>query len=239
MKAVFEKTAEIAPSRCDADGRLGYPNAFSLFMDMAALHAETLGVGFQAMKNRGLYWLTAKTRIEFIDRPLIDEAVTVRTWPERPEKVRCNRSYELLRGNDVLVRGKTEWVVFDTSVRRPVPAVGVFPEDLEYPDRSAFNEPFTRIPDLFKDVLPYAEYCVLSTDIDIGGHMNNASYLRVLFGTLSNEEIRSMKIRSVEAVFRTPCYEKDLMSFKRAAFEDGWAFSVESGGQTVFLCLIR
>ena len=239
MESVFERKTEIAPSLCDADGKLGFPDAFALFMDAAALHAETLGVGFSAMKKRGLFWLTAKTKIEFIDRPSIDETVTVRTWPEKPERVRCNRSYELLSGEEILLRGKTEWVVFDTTVRRPVPAVGVFPEDLVYKETSACPEPFTRIPDLFKDVTPYAEYIVRSTDIDIGGHMNNASYLKALFSTLTTDEIRSLKIRSAEAIFRTPCYEGDVMTFKKAAYEEGLAFCAESSGQTVFLCLIR
>ena len=44
MTNKLEKTFAIVPSQCDSTARLGIPNAFSLFMDIATEHADQLGI---------------------------------------------------------------------------------------------------------------------------------------------------------------------------------------------------
>ena len=45
-------------SHCDETGRLSVQGALGEFMDIAALHAEQIGVGFAAMARRREFWLT-------------------------------------------------------------------------------------------------------------------------------------------------------------------------------------
>ena len=81
-------------SHCDETGRLSVQGALGEFMDIAALHAEQIGVGFAAMARRREFWLTVHCRIELL-RPLaLMDTVTGETWPEacRAESVRCFRS---------------------------------------------------------------------------------------------------------------------------------------------------
>ena len=58
-------------SHCDETGRLSVQGALGEFMDIAALHAEQIGVGGADMAKRGLFWLTVRTEGsgEGIDRP--------------------------------------------------------------------------------------------------------------------------------------------------------------------------
>ena len=51
-------------SHCDETGRLSVQGALGEFMDIAALHAEQIGVGFAAMARRREFWLTVHCRIE-------------------------------------------------------------------------------------------------------------------------------------------------------------------------------
>ena len=77
MEASEAYALTITPSLCDFDGKLSIPDCFSVFQDIAADHAERLGVGADAMINRGLFWLTVKTKIRFLRRPAMPETVTV------------------------------------------------------------------------------------------------------------------------------------------------------------------
>ena len=104
MEELYQQQTVITPSLADASGRLGCADAFGLFMDLAASHAERLGIGLAAMAARGLFWLTVKTQIRFLRRPGLMTAVTARTWPEAPGKMRGDRSYELTRDGETLVR---------------------------------------------------------------------------------------------------------------------------------------
>ena len=80
MLEKYTTEREIGPSICDADGRLSYAESFGLFMDIASIHAGQLGNGVLDMAGMGLFWLTVKTQINFINRPQITQMVTMETW---------------------------------------------------------------------------------------------------------------------------------------------------------------
>ena len=216
MEQVFERPYMIAPSICDFDGRLSVPGAFSLFMDLATEHAERLGVGLSAMRAKNRFWLTVKTKIIFDERPAISEVVRLLTWPEKPGPLRFNRSYELWHDDRRVIAGRTEWAV------------------LNYVRGSALEEGFARVPDRF-DGEPFAEYRVRPTDIDLGGHMNNAAYPRALFGAFSVQALREKPVRCVDLIFRAPCHEGDLLSFYKKEEDGRLDIRMARGEETVLL----
>lgn len=101
------------------------------------------------------------------------------------------------------------------------------------------RRPFARIADHFEGIAPYAEYRVRSTDIDVGGHMNNTAYVRMIMGSLSNEERKALPIRRMDVIFRASCYEGDVLSFRRKETEDGLDIRVSRGEETVLLVRIQ
>ena len=238
MEQLFEQTQIILPSMADAGGRLGIPNTFGLFMDIASIHAGLLGCGLNAMSRRGLFWLTVKTQIVFFDRPMVMERVSARTWPESPGKIRCNRSYELRRGEEILVAGKTEWAVMDLRTKQLSPLSEIYPSELSFDLPLAVPDPYARIRDTEDDWQPFADYRVRSTDIDLGGHMNNAAYPRALFGAFSTEELEAMQARSIDLIFRAPCYEGEELTFYKKESEGVTDLRVARGDETVLLARI-
>ncbi len=69
--------------------------------------------------------------------------------------------------------------------------------------------------------------------------MNNAAYLRAMFSIFSNEELKSMKIHSIDAQFRSPCFEGDELLWRRTRTPTGLHVCAKSGDQTVFLASIE
>lgn len=238
MELVYEKQMDVVPSLCDATGRLGYPAAFAAFMDLAAEHAERLGVGLDVLMPQDLFWLTVKTRIEFHERPRLSESVTARTWPEKPGPIRSNRSYQLLRGEEVLLSGKTEWAVMNTVLHAPVSPMTVFPA-LSFDRPSASPAPFARITGRFDGVEPFAEYRVRSTDIDVGGHMNNVAYLRALFGCWSAAEIADRDIHSIDIIYRAASFEGETLELRRLDSPGCTDIRMSRGDDTILLARIQ
>lgn len=235
---LYETQHYIVPSLSDDSGLLGFQKCFGLFMDVAAVHAEHLGVGLDVMLGRGQFWITTKTMIRFIERPRMMERVTLRTWPELPSKIRGSRSYQILRGDRVLVAGKTEWAVMDLRTKQLVTMDTVYPAGLDFPAGSACPEAFARIPEGFDDAAPIAAYTVRATDIDMAGHMNNVAYLRALLGCFSGEEQRAMHIGKMEVIFRSPCYEGEKLLLQQRASEAGTDFRLSKEDGTTAL-LVR
>ena len=216
----YEREMKILPSVCDWAGRLSVWDTFALFMDMATEHADALGIGLKDLAKRDLFWLTVKTKVHFLKRPKMGELVTVSTWPEPPQLLRCNRDYSVFRNGETILTGKTEWAVMNMKTGKLQKAEEIYPPELVLLDRRVMPEPFARLRCAGEEET-FGTYTVRSTDIDIGGHMNNAAYVRAFAGLLDTAQWKSMLFSDLEVHFRTQCFEGDTLTFRRSASENG------------------
>ena len=239
MKGYYSWDLTVLPGSCDSAAKLGVPDTFALSMDAATLHAEALGIGMNGLMKRGLFWLTVRTRIRFYRRPSMIETVTVRTWPEQPERSRCNRDYRLEQGGEVLAEGKTEWMIMNTQTGRLHPADSVFPEGLEIEPDRVLPEPFMRMTDDFTDADDFGSYTVRSTDIDLGGHMNNAAYVRAIAGLFDSSAWQGMDIHEMEVAFRAPCFEGNVLRAQKRVRDGATEVRLSCEGKTVVLARIQ
>lgn len=222
MEARKSCALTVLPSVCDFEGKLSIPDCFSVFQDAAALHAEQLGVGVDAMLGRGLFWLTVKTKIHFLRRPALTETVTVSTRPLVPERVRSIREYRLTAGEELLAEGKTEWTVVETETGKIHPMADVFDPSLELGREAGYTAPFCRIDPRFAPEERLGTYTVRSVDVDFGGHMNNVAYVRAVYGLLSTDARREAPQNEVEIAFRSLSYEGETLTGFRRRQADAW-----------------
>ena len=64
--------------------------------------------------------------------------------------------------------------------------------------------------ELTQDDLVYTHH-VRATDIDMGRHMNNVVYIRLLLDCFSAKELASGRIKSIEAHYASPCLEGETL----------------------------
>lgn len=209
----------ILPSLTDSSGKLSVPDCFSLFMDVAAVHAPMLKCGTEDLAKQGLFWLTVRSKIKIIRRPRMMEEVTVSTWPEEPQETRCNRDYSITKGDETLVLGKTLWAVLNMKTNKLHKVDVLYPEGFQAIDDLAIPEPFTQFDKNFQGE-EFATYTVRPTDIDFGGHMNNIAYIRAIAGLFPAKEWQEKKISEMEIHYKTPCFEGDVLTFQIKAAGD-------------------
>lgn len=220
MKCQLQKPYTVLTSVCDHNARLSIPAIFSLFMDLASEHAAAIGLGADKLSEKGMFWLTVRTKLQIGTRPHLTQTVDAITWPEAPGRARCNRYYTLTDPNgDLLVSGKTEWAIIEVESGKLCRIADIYPSDLDHLPDTVCDEPFARIPEDFSDAEVIGSYTVRSTDIDLGQHMNNAAYPRALFGLFSCAETDAMNIREIEVTFRTPCFEGETLTVCRRAVD--------------------
>ena len=239
MQQYYEKSLIIGPSVIDADHLLSHAATFNLLQDVATEHAMELGMGLNALSRRSLFWLLVKAKIVFDKRPQIEDRVVLRTWPQAPGALRCDRSFSRSRGGETLIRARYEFAIFNTAEQRVVPAPELFPPELTYELAPALDEPYVRIPGGFKDTEPFARYTVTSSDIDLGGHMNNAAYPRALFGCFSVADRRAYDLRCIDMIFRSPCYEGETLEFRRRDHDGVLDLRASRGDETVLLARLE
>lgn len=216
-------------SRCDDASRLSVQGALGQFMDIAALHAEMIGVGGEAMAQKGLFWLTVRNRIRIHKRPAMLQTVELETWPGAVDNLRCERYYTMKRGDTLLMEARTQWAVFDLAQQRPIPVAPVYPPELVLPEDTVCDGPYAPLREMPEEEI--CRYTVRSVDVDLGHHMNNAAYIWMLLGTLPSAELH--RIREMETHYRRPCLEGETLSIRRRRTENGWLFAaVKESGET-------
>ena len=214
MNPVFTRTVTILPSQLDAWGRLSLAHTFDLFMDTATEAAGAMGVGWDFLMRKGMFWITVKARVRFIDPPRLLDAVEVVTWPEAPGDMRCNRHYEIRKNGEVLAQGLTEWAIVSTSNGKPQPLAGILPQALEYPEATACPGPFPMIDGDFPDP-PFAEHLVTATDIDMARHMNNVAYVRAIVDAFPLKAWKALDVRQMDVIFLASAHEGDTLRFQQ------------------------
>ena len=228
-------TDYILPSRSNYNAQLGLSDAIDIFMDMAMEHAEHLNLGITAFNPKGLFWVAAKTKIHFNRKVNMAEMVEFSTWPQTPGKIKGNRQYRIAQGKDVLVSGKTEWIVISTETKAVQKLDNVYPEELIFNDEPGDTEEFERLKD-FKDGEALGSYTVRCVDIDYGHHMNNVAYVRAIEGLFSSEEWDKYSFSDFQIDYKVSCYEKDTLYFTKKE-ENGCLYlrGALSDGTTIVL----
>lgn len=236
---VFVREFSVQSSQVDAQGRMSIAGMFDLFMDMASSHAELLDVGFDAMHGRRAYWVAVRTRLCMHGRPRLQERVTARTWPGKPGAVKCDRFYTIARDGAVLAEGRTEWVGQNIDTGR-VMKVGDFgyPLAMEHRPERVCDGPFTRFREQPAPENLCMTYTVGSRDIDMGRHMNNVAYIRMLLGSFTVAELEAMDAAEAEVSYAMACREGETLSVYRRQDEEGWHFLVQKPDGTAAVQMV-
>lgn len=192
-KAKFEKIYSLRGSDFDRNLRIKPSSVLDLFQDVAGLHAEELGVGFNSMLQRNMLWVIIREKYAVVKAPHMYQTVKVTTWPKEPKRIDFVRNYQItdLDGN-VLINGSSQWAVIDSTTRKLTRASNVydniesFCEDDVFPlSRAAFAQNTEKA------------YSVKTgyTDLDSNGHVNNIRYADYIVNALDeHNEIRSFQI---------------------------------------------
>ena len=226
MEAYFSRQQIIDPGMCDATGRLGCADTFRMFQDVASEHAEQMGLGGIAMQKRHAFWMTVRTRVHFYKRPRMMQEVDLSTWPMAPGRMRCDRCYRLSDGETLLAEGRTEWCVYDTQANAVRSTEGLFDPETVFSGELLLPAPYARFRHDFADADRACTHVVRASDIDVGRHMNNVAYLRMLMDSFSTAEQEKMHITEMEILFCMPCFEGEALDVLRRRTDNGYEFGV-------------
>jgi acyl-ACP thioesterase len=169
-------------NECDFHGQWKPASFFRVITDAASHHSEILGVGMDAMKANGYFWVFSRMKIKFLRYPTFNEQITIRTWPRLiQQKIFYVREAELLDKQARFVAlATTSWLVVDLAQRSLVPA-----RRLDWMNLPQHRANFAIDESLDKLVLPEGgEECfrreVAYSAVDMNGHANNSRYVEAI-----------------------------------------------------------
>jgi len=225
---VKEEKFGIRTYECGVDGKLKIFSLMQYLQEIAALHAEQLGLGFDKLSEMGGYWALSNIRIEISRLPGREDEITLRTWPSGYSRTIATREFV---GKDQdgseLFRAGSEWMVLNKQTNR---LKNLFKLELNLPKTGV-----KALPDEHKRLEPDGDYrvgavreppvLVPRSAIDLNGHVNNTEYVRWGIDALSREFKLNENIRSVQATYLSEVFEGDKLDLL-ATSKTGGQFGV-------------
>jgi len=187
---------------CGPDGKAGVRTLFNFMQSTADSHSKSLGTSLNLMADRNLTWVYARFYAEIVSYPAMYETVRCETWRSGVTDGMVNREFVMKdsSGGEIL-RATSSLALIDRSSRKPV----------EIPDfiRSQFD--IVRGRSLHYVIFPLDKpdkndyiYTLMTRyeDIDINGHMNNASYAQMFFESGYSAIQDTAVLSSIDILFK-------------------------------------
>jgi acyl-CoA thioester hydrolase len=87
--------------------------------EAAIAHSEAIGCGRERMRELGAVWLVRRHDIEYLEPALLGEELVSWTWPATMRGATSLRRTVIVRGEQLLARAETTWVLIDALRKRP------------------------------------------------------------------------------------------------------------------------
>ena len=219
----------------DCENRLSPTAVLDLFQDIASVHAEELGIGFDSLIKRNLIWVLVRTKYEQYLSPSRFQKVSVESWPCPPGRAGFSREYLIKNAEgETVIKGSSDWVVLDSVARKIVPAADIYPINDFCPDKN-FPERLRKLPD-FEGEDVYSLTPRFS-QLDLNAHVNNTKYANYV---LDCETLpRDKKITSLQIDYRKEVLSGDRIFMKAKREEDSLLYKgCDEEGNILFSCKI-
>ncbi len=230
----FSREFYLRSADFDKNERLTPRAILELFQDVAGNHAEQIGMGFNALLNRNLLWVIARTK--FVVEKEIERysTVKVKTWPKVPQRFIFRREYLIYNSKgEIAVRGSADWMVIDSESRSLVSGGDIFPKDADYITEFGLDEKLRKIRDIEGEKTE-AQVVTKFTDIDLNGHVNNTRYADFAINAINPDK---KAIKSFQIDYHKEVLEGEELRLTATKNEDTYVVKGEDfDGEKKFTC---
>ena len=219
----------------DMNDRLSAKSFLNLFQDVAGVNAVEIGVGYEDMLKKNLYWILSRVKFDVFKMPVPNQTVIVETWPHEKGRIDFDRDFKILsEDGEVLVIGTSKWCVIDTETRSlqrtdNVNYVGEICPDVNYQEK--FGKIMLPQEDAFQEVFTHT---VRFSDLDHNKHMNNTNYALLASNATTKQNFSHFEIN-----FLSECVIGDNIVVSLAKTDDGEFVIGKNGDKVSFSVFIK
>lgn len=173
---VFHSQEQVFFSQANAAGFLSLHELLRVTADLAVEDYNQQGMSRQFLVEHGVAILVSRLAFRIHKMPVENQKLEFVTWEEKPEPLQLARNYKILdESGNLLVSGKSYWLLVDLAKRRLVPTA-----------KFTLRKPSDKITDM--DCLKPAKINepegmelwdsrkIKYSDLDTNGHTTNSRY---------------------------------------------------------------
>ena len=196
----FSKTYYLAAGECNPQGELPLTLLMTRIIEVATLHANSWGVGYERLIRDNQVWVLSRVAIEMIEYPKVNTNYKLTTWIEDYNRHFSQRNMRLDDENGKpLGYVRTIWMVIDMSTRASVDIekLGYIRDNVS--DIPCPIEPQSRLRPIEQGHA--VDYTFGYMDCDFNRHVNTVRYLSLLMNMFDMDCYDHYFIRRMELSF--------------------------------------
>lgn len=213
MEASIKETFFLSAGETNAEGELSLPVLASKIIDIATMHANSLGIGNPMMKDIDAGWVLSRFTIEMNEYPRVNTHYSISTWIEDFNRHYSTRNF-MITSPEGKIYGyaRTIWMVIDAATHENI-GLGHFSLDdsliagNKVPiERQAKHIQITENKD------EEAKKCLIQNhpsvthtfgycDLDAYRHVNTVRYISFLLNQFSLQEHDEYMTKRIELSF--------------------------------------
>ena len=213
-------------NECGPDGALRQHVWFDYLQHAAAVHAEQMGFGLSAVRERQMIWVLSRICVQTDAAPTHDDIVRIETYPNGAERLFAKRQFILSSAKTGTRFGVASsfWLCLDFPSLRPRPAATALGLDgTMNADREDF---FPSLGKLSGDGLDDAvTHKIRASHIDLNKHLNNSYYAEYAMDWVSQKLGAPTRFKKIQINFNREMVFGEELSVRGKI--DGNAFFVE------------
>lgn len=161
----------------DQYGRMSLHTFFHYLQECAYLNALSNGFGYEFLEKENAYWVLTRVLVQIDEFPNWNDKIQIKTWPRGSEGLFAVRDFELLKNGKVIGRISSYWMILDKETRRPKRLDDYEFLRSDFVAEQAIGRKLEKLN--AKGDLELVDHRkVHPSDMDVNGHVNNATYVR-------------------------------------------------------------
>ena len=196
----YSKTYYLSAGECNPQGELPMPLLVNRVIDVATMHANEWGVGYERLIADNHAWVLARVTVEMERYPRVNENYTLTTWIEGYNRLFSQRNMEITdEQGRTLGYVRTIWMVIDLATRRSADI-----EQLAYIGENVSSRPCPIAP--LGKLRPVTEGRVVEhtfgyAECDFNRHVNTVRYLELFINQFEMSYFDNHFIHRMEIAF--------------------------------------
>ena len=226
---------------CDIDTKNALTNygILRMMQEIAGAHSDSVGISINHMEEKPYNWLLLNWKLQVFSRPIWNSELTVKTWPSSSDKLYSYRDFEIYtKNNELVAKATSKWVLINTNTLN-IEKTSQEILDIYKPDNTCiFKEPISKLkePDNH-DFIKY--YTITRNDLDINGHANNLSYLKMITNLMPDDDYNNMDFKNLEIMYKKECKLGDEIACIFTKTDNTYTIAIKSKDLSVLHCIIK
>ncbi len=198
--SLFEQHYFLSASECNPQQEMPLPLLMTRIIEMATLHANSWGVGYERLIADNQGWVLSRVTCEMQRYPQVNQNYSLSTWIEDYNRRFSLRNLEIKDENGIAIGyARTVWMVINYATRQ-----GVDISKLDYMKSNVLAkpcpiEPQGRLHTVTTGLsVPYTFGYV---DCDVNRHVNTVRYLEHLLNCFTMEKMDNHYVHRMELAF--------------------------------------